>query len=312
MAGFRVVVTDQVFPNIDVERALIEEGGGSIEVATGDRDAVLELAADADALLNTYFALGASDIARLRRCKIIARYGIGVDNIDLPAAKSAGIAVTNVPDYCVEEVALHTVALILNSVRRIGTGDALVRGGAWGASAVGPVRRFSTLTVGLIGYGRIARQVAGILRPLAAGVIAHDPFVTGATTDQLVTVNELFAESDVISVHCPLTEQTRGLINKASLAKMKPGATLINTSRGPVVVLDDVINALRSGQLGAAALDVFETEPPPAALLGDVPNLLVTPHSAFYSEEAIKESQHKATSQVLKALRDEALDYRVV
>ena len=319
MADFRVVVTDQVFPDIEVERELIEAAGGTIEVASGGRDDVLALARQADALLNTYFALDAADIAGLSRCKIIARYGIGVDNVDLAAARAAGIAVTNVPDYCVEEVALHTVALLLAAVRKVAAGDALVRGGGWGASRLGRVRRLSTLTVGLLGYGRIARQVADIVRPLAASVLTYDPYlpVTGGGGpaagggDRVVELADLFAESDIVSVHCPLTEQTRGLIDKSALAAMKPGVVLVNTSRGPIVVLADLLDALRSGQVGAAALDVFETEPPAAELLAGVPNLLVTPHSAFYSEEAIRESQRKATGQVLQALRGESLDYRV-
>jgi D-3-phosphoglycerate dehydrogenase / 2-oxoglutarate reductase len=307
---FRVVVTDQVFPDVDVERSMVEAAGGSLAVATGSREAVLELAESADALLNTYFALSAADLARLGRCRIVARYGIGVDNVDLAAAREAGIAVTNVPDYCVEEVALHTVALVLAAVRKVPAGDALVRGGGWGASRLGEVRRLSTLTVGLLGYGRIAQRVAGILRPLVAQVLVHDPYVSTAT-DRLVPLAELTARSDVISVHCPLTEQTRGLVDAAAIATMKPGVVLVNTSRGPVVVLADLLAALATGQVGAAALDVFETEPPPPELLAGVPNLLVTPHAAFYSREAIRESQQKATGQVLKALRGEPLDYRV-
>jgi D-3-phosphoglycerate dehydrogenase len=312
MAGFQVVVTDQVFPDVEVERSMIEAAGGSLVVASGARDEVLALAEGADALLNTYFALSEADFKRLRRCRIVARYGIGVDNVDLAAARAAGIAVTNVPDYCLEEVALHTAALVLAAVRKVPAGDALVRGGGWGASRLGEVRRLSTLTVGLLGYGQIARRVADILRPLAKQVLVHDPYVTStAGGDQLVSLPQLFASADVISVHCPLTEQTRGLIDAAALAAMKPGVVLANTSRGPIVVLADLLAALATGQVGAAALDVFETEPPPAELVAGAPNLLTTPHSAFYSREAIRESQQKATSQVLKALRGEPLDYQV-
>nr|MDT0657189.1 C-terminal binding protein [Micromonospora sp. DSM 115978] len=312
MAAFRVVVTDQVFPDVEVERALIEAAGGTLEVASGDRAEVLARAKDADALLNTYFALSAADIAGLDRCKVIARYGIGVDNVDLAAATAAGIAVTNVPDYCVEEVALHTVALLLAAVRKVAAGDALIRAGGWGASRLGEVRRLSTLTVGLLGYGRIARLVADIVRPLAGAVVVHDPYLSVTTGgDRAVGLAELYASADVISVHCPLTEQTRGMLDARAIGAMKPGVVLVNTSRGPVVVLADLLAALRDGRVGAAALDVFESEPPVADDLRDVPNLLVTPHSAFYSREAIRESQEKATSQVLKALRGEQLDYRV-
>ncbi|BCB82992.1 C-terminal binding protein [Phytohabitans suffuscus] len=312
MPGFRVVVTDQVFPDIDVERELIGAAGGTVEVASGDRSDVLAAAGDADALLCTYFPLGAADIALLKQCRIVARYGIGVDNVDLDAARAAGIAVTNVPDYCVTEVALHTVAMALTMVRKIPAGDALVRSGGWGAAKLGQVRRFDTLTVGLLGYGRIARDVAGILRPLAAGVIVHDPFVTEAVSgDRLVDLPTLLAESDVLCVHCPLTPRTRGIIDAAALARMKPTAVLVNTSRGPIVNLDDLVRALRDGTIGGAALDVFEQEPPDGAALAEVPHLLMTPHSAFYSREAIRESQRKAATQVVKALRGQPLDYRV-
>ncbi|MFY1632433.1 C-terminal binding protein [Solwaraspora sp. WMMB335] len=311
MAGFRVVVTDQVFPDVEVERALIEQAGGTLEVASGDRTDVLALARDADALLNTYFPLSAADLAGLSRCRIIARYGIGVDNIDLVAARMRGIAVTNVPDYCVEEVALHTVALLLATVRRVPAGDALVRAGGWGVGGLGEIHRLSTRTVGLLGYGRIARLVADVLRPLVRQVLVHDPYLAGAGPDRSVELAELYAESDIVSVHCPLTDKTRGMIDAAALAAMRPDVTVVNTSRGPIVVLADLLDALRSGQVGAAALDVFDAEPPPAAALDKVPNLLVTPHSAFYSLEAIGESQRKATGQVLAALRGEPLAYQV-
>lgn len=310
MATFRVVVTDQVFPDVDVERALLAEVGADLTVATGDRADVLALARDADALLNTYFGFDAASIAELERCKIIARYGIGVDNIDLDAARAAGMAVTNVPDYCVEEVATHTIGLLLALVRRIPEGDAIVRSGKWGIGDLGVVHRFSELTVGLVGYGRIARQVAKLVRALGARVVAYDPYVTSAD-DRLVSMDELLATSDAVCVHCPLTDDTRGLIDARALASMKADAVLVNTSRGPVVVLDDVLDALRERRLGGAALDVFDTEPPPAARLNEVPNLLTTPHSAFYSRESIRESQHKAASQVIKALHSEPLDYQV-
>jgi D-3-phosphoglycerate dehydrogenase / 2-oxoglutarate reductase len=312
MPKFRVVVTDQVFPDVEVERGLIEGAGGTLEVASGTRDEVLAAAHGADALLNTYFAMDAAAISTLDGCRIIARYGIGVDNVDLDAAKAAGIAVTNVPDYCVEEVATHTVAHILALVRRLPQGDALIRSGSWGATRLGPVRRLSTLTLGLLGYGRIARHVADIMAAMGARIIVHDPYVKEVAGAELVGLEELFGGSDILSVHCPLTPETRGLVNTRTLALMRPSAIVVNTSRGPVVNVSDLAEALRAGTIAGAGLDVFETEPPAAELIAGVPNLLVTPHSAFYSAEAIKESQHKAATQVLKALAGEPLDYRIV
>jgi D-3-phosphoglycerate dehydrogenase len=306
------VVTDQVFPDVDIERKLIEDAGGTLQVASGTRDEVLATAKDADALLTTYFAMDAAVIAGLAKCRIIARYGIGVDNIDLDAAKAAGIAVTNVPDYCIEEVATHTVAHILALVRKLPQGDALVRGGHWGSAQLGELHRLSTLTLGLLGYGRIARHVAGIMRGMVAKILVYDPYVKQADGVQLVELDELLRSSDIVSVHSPLTPETRGLINADTLALMRPSAVLVNTSRGPIVKVSDVAAALQAGKLAGAGLDVFDTEPPDFHAIEGVPNLLATPHSAFSSVEAVKESQRKAATQVLKALAGEELDYRIV
>jgi D-3-phosphoglycerate dehydrogenase len=314
---FRVVVTDQVFPDVETERALLAGINAELEVAGGDRDAVLEHARKADALLNTYMALDADALAGLERCRVIARYGIGVDNIDLDAAAAAGITVTNVPDYCVEEVATHALALILSLARKLPESDALVRAGSWGVAPLRPMARLSELTVGLVGYGKIARRLARALDALGAPMVAHDPYVQpdahGRTPEgiPLLALEELLGRADVVSVHCPLTPDTRGLIDAAALARMKPSAVLVNTSRGPIVRQADLAAALRAGTIRAAALDVLEQEPPDPAALADVPNLLLTPHTAFYSESSVKESQTKATTQVMRVLTGEPPDYKV-
>lgn len=312
VGAFQVIVTDQVFPDVDTERELLAGIGARLTVADGGRERVLDLAGEADALLNTYMPMDADAIGRLGRCRVIARYGIGVDNVDLDAARRAGIVVTNVPDYCVEEVATHTLALLLALVRRIPQGDALVRGGGWGTAGLRPIARLSELTVGLVGYGRIARRLAGALHAMGAGLLVHDPYVDRVEDGtRLVGLDELLAASDVVSLHCPLTPATRGLIDAAALVRMKRDAILINTCRGPIVVLDDLLAALRRGGIRAAALDVFDPEPPDAGKLADVPNLLLSPHAAFYSEAAVKESQRKAATQVIKVLTGEAPDYPV-
>lgn len=312
MAAYKVVVSDQVFPTVDLERTMLAEIGAELRVASGDVEAVLAVAADADAILNTYLPWSAPAIARLQRCKIIARYGIGVDNIDLEAAAEAGIVVTNVPDYSVQEVAAHSVALMLGLLRKITVGDALIRSGGWKIDALRPIRRLSTLTVGLLGFGRIARRLAETLRALEMHVIVYDPYVEpGPGIPRLVDLGELLETSDVVSVNAPATPETRGIINADTLARMKPSALLVNTSRGPLVVLDDLLTALREGRLAGAALDVFEQEPLDASRIEGVPNLLVTPHMAYYSEEALQESQRKAATQVIKVLTGEEPDYRV-
>jgi len=312
MSKYKVVVSDQVFPSVEVERGLLSDIDAELTVASGDVESVLATAADADAILNTYLPWTADSIARLEKCRIIARYGIGFDNVDLKAAADAGIVVTNVPDYSVEEVATHALALILASLRKVVIANESVRSGTWSIDNFRPIRRLSTLTVGLVGYGRIARRIAAPLAALGAEVIAHDPYLQpGPDMPPLLELGTVLSRADIISLHLPLTDETRGIIDADTLSLMKPGAILINTSRGPLVDLDALASALRNGQIGAAGLDVFDVEPLDASRIAGVPNLIVTPHMAYYSEEALAESQRKAATQVIKVLTGEKPDYRV-
>jgi D-3-phosphoglycerate dehydrogenase len=312
MTKFKVVVSDQVFPTVDVERRLLEGIDAELTVASGDIESVLATASDADAILNTYLPWTADSIARLEKCRIIARYGIGFDNVDLKAAADADIVVTNVPDYSVEEVATHALALILASLRKVTTANDSVRGGTWSIDNFRPIRRLSTLTVGLVGYGRIARRIAAPLEALGARIIAHDPYLQpGADLPPLLDLDALLTEADIVSLHLPLNDETRGVIGEAAIGRMKPGAILVNTSRGPLVDLDALTAALVDGRLGAAGLDVFDIEPLDPTRIGNVPNLIVTPHMAYYSEEALEESQRKAATQVIKVLSGETPDYQV-
>jgi D-3-phosphoglycerate dehydrogenase len=312
LSPFKVVVTDPLADDIEVERDVIVAAGGVVELPPGDRDQVLAAARDADGILNTFFLLDREAIEGLERCRIIARYGIGVDNVDLEAATRRGIAVTNVPDYCIDEVATQAMAYVLALVRRLKRADDLVRAGQWGVGSLRPIHRLSRLTVGLVGYGRIARRFGELLSPLGCTVLASDPYASRTPPDvELVEMSELIARSDIVSLHCPLTDETRGLVDAPMLARMKDGAFLVNVSRGPLVVLEDLIAALESGKLGGAALDTFSPEPPPAEALARVPGLLTSPHSAYYSVEAVHDSRHKAATQVVKAITGEPLDYRV-
>lgn len=311
MAGYKVVLTDQVFPTVDLERKLLSEHAASLEIADGTPEDVLAKASDADALLTTYFPMQAETLSQLKQCKIIARYGIGVDNIDLETARQLGIRVTNVPDYSVHEVASHAFAMLLALLRRIPQADEYVRNGGWPIAALRPLRRLSELTFGLIGYGRIARQLADFIRPLGASIIVYDPYVTSAA-DPLVGLDELLATADAVSVHAPLTADTKGLINAEQLKKMKPEAVLVNTARGGLVVLEDLIAALKEGTIRGAGLDTFEQEPMNPSLIQGVSGLIVTPHMAYYSEEALRESQFKATTQIIKVLNGQEPDYPIV
>jgi D-3-phosphoglycerate dehydrogenase / 2-oxoglutarate reductase len=310
---FKVVVTDQVFPSIATETQLLAAIGARIEVADGTPEGVARIGGDADALLNTYLPVTGQLLARLPACKIVARYGIGTDNVDLTAAAARGVVVTNVPDYSVEEVAVHTLGLLLALARRLPEASRLAASGSWGLDGLRPVRRLSTQQAGLVGFGRIARRLAGYLTALGCRVVAHDPFVPpGPGLPPLLPLPELLSRCDMVSLHAPLTSETKGLIGAAELAMMKPSAVLINTARGGLVDTGAVIEALRAGRIRAAALDVLDTEPPTAGLLpGDLAGLLVTPHMAYYSEESIAESQQKAATQVIKVLTGGQPDYPV-
>ena len=310
---FKVVVTDQVFPSIDTETQLLATIGARIEVADGTADGVARLGGDADALLNTYLPITDQLLGRLPACKIVARYGIGTDNVDVAAAARRGVVVTNVPDYSVEEVAVHTLCLMLALTRRLPEASRLVAGGGWGLDGLRPIRRLSTQQAGLVGFGRIARCLAGYLTALGCAVVAHDPFLQPEPgLPPLLTLPELLSRCDVVSLHTPLTPRTRGLIGAAELAMMKPSAMLINTARGGLVDVDAVIEALWVGQIRAAALDVLDTEPPVAGRLpGNLQGLLVTPHMAYYSEESLAESQRKAATQIIKVLTGGQPDYPV-
>ena len=312
MSDFKVVVTDQVFPDVQNERRLLAEIGADLEVADGTPEDALARGRDADALLNTYLSFDADAFAQLPKCRIIARYGIGVDNVDITAARNAGIVVTNVPDYCVEEVASHALALLLALLRRVPEGHARVRDGGWGLEGLRPIQRLSQVTVGLVGFGRIARRLADSLRVLGCQLVVHDPFLEPSVDiPPLVSLEELLRTSDAVSVHAPLTPETTGLFNAETLALMPDHAVLVNTSRGPLVVLEDIVDALRAGRLRAAGLDVLPTEPPEPQSVRDVPNLLLTPHMGYYSEQAIAESQQKAATQVIKVLTGQRPDYPV-
>lgn len=312
MSRFKVVVSDQVFPSVDTERTLLAEIDADLVVAEGSVSEVLKVAADADGILNTYLPWDSEAIAQLERCRIIARYGIGFDNVDLDAARRAGIVVTNVPDYSVEEVAVHALALLLGALRKVPSADRKIRDGAWSIDEFRPIRRLSELTVGLLGFGRIGRRVAAGVESLGGNVIVHDPYLEPSPElPELVDLPALLGRSDIVSVHAPLTDSTRGIIGKEAIQQMKPQAILVNTSRGPLVDLDAVTAALRDARLAAVALDVFDREPLDPTRIEGVPNLIATPHMAYYSEEALEESQRKATTQVIKVLTGQAPDYQV-
>ncbi len=317
MAGTVIAVTDSVFPSLDPAKAALAKLNPTFRMAKSPAaDDILSVARDADAILVTYAKLPGELLRQFTRCKAIGRFGLGVDNIDLPAAKELGIAVNYVPDYCLREVSDHAMALLLALARKVPFSNKLVQSGRWEVPPIVPLRRLEGQVLGLIGFGNIPRALAPKAKAFGLKVLTHDPFVKpdvlAAAGVEGVSFDDLLARSDFISVHAPLTPQTRGLMNAAAFAKVKKGALLINTARGPLVDEAALVAALDSGQLGGAGLDVVTTEP----LAKDSPligrdNVIITPHTAFYSVEALEELQTKCASDVARVLSGERAIYPI-
>ena len=309
--SFIVAVTDYVFSSLEPEQRVLAPLGVELRSQQcRSEEEIIALAREADGVLNCYAKMTARIIENLTRCKIIARYGIGVDNVDLAAATKARILVTNVPDYCVDEVSDHALALFLTLARRIVIADAGVKSGTWSVTAHAEIRRLRGQTMGLLGFGKIAKVLASKVQPLGMKVLVYDPYVEPALIAQhgatAVTFDNLLADADAISIHVPLSPETRNLISQRELAHMKPTAFLINTSRGGIVDEQALAVALKEGRLGGAALDVLSTEPPsPDHPLRQAPNIILTPHLAFYSRESVIELQTKTAEEVARSLKGE-------
>jgi D-3-phosphoglycerate dehydrogenase len=306
--SFVVAVTDYVFPSLEPEQRVLAPLGVELRPAQcKSEEEIIELTQGADAVLNCYAKMTARVIEKLNRCKIIARYGIGVDSVDLLAATRAGILVTNVPDYCVDEVSDHALALMLALARQIVTADRAVKAGVWDVVPHAGIRRLRGQTLGLLGFGKIAKALASKVQPLGMKVLVYDPYVDPVAVAhhgaEAGSLDKLLAEADAISIHVPLSPETRNLIGQSELARMKPTAFVINTSRGGIVDEQALAVALGEGKLGGAALDVLSGEPPPPDhSLRQAPNVILTPHLAFYSRESVIELQTKAAEEVARAL----------
>jgi len=317
MAGPVIAVTDSVFPTLDPAKAALSRLNPTYRMAkSASAEDILAVARDADALLITYAKITREIIAQLTKCKAIGRFGLGVDNIDLPAAKEKGIAVNYVPDYCIREVSDHTMALLLSLIRKVPLSNKLVQAGRWEMPAVVPIRRIEGTVLGLVGFGHIPRLVAPKAQAFGIKVIAYDPFAKAdlfkAANVESVDFDTLLQRSDYVSVHAPLTPQTRGMMNADAFAKMKKSAYVINTARGPLIDEPALIAALDAGQIGGAGLDVVTTEPlaKDSPLLGR-DNVIVSPHTAFYSIEALEELQSKCASDVARVLSGEKAVYPI-
>jgi len=311
MAKKVIAVTDSPFPNLDLAAATVAKVDGELRQAkAGTPEAILEVARDADAILTTYAKVTTEVVQALTKCKIIARFGIGVDNVDIDMATKKGIVVTKVPDYCIDEVSDHAVALLLSVVRKIPYSNKLVQASDWRMPAVVPIKRLRGTTLGLVGFGRIPQLVAPKAQAFGMNVVTYDPFVPkdvlAKANVKHVELEELLKTSDYVSLHCPLMPETKHIMNAKTFAMMKPGSYIVNTGRGPLIDEAALAAALDKGQLAGAALDVVEKEPPTDSPILGRDNVIITPHTAFYSEEALLDLQAKAAEEVVRVLSGQA------
>ncbi len=306
----KVVLTDYVWDSLDVEKRALEGLAELVAMQTKTPEEFLAEAADCDALLNTYAGpITAETMAQMPKCKIIARYGIGVDTIDLKAATEAGIIVTNNPTYCIPEVAEHTMALLLACARKVAFFDRQVRGGEWNVMDGKPISRLEGSALGLVGFGNIARRVAVRAAAFGMEVAFADPFVEEGQFDapgRKMEFLDMLEIADFVSVHPPLIPQTRGMMNDEAFGRMKPTAYVVNCSRGPIIDTDALVRALDAGRIAGCALDTTDPEPLPAGhALRERDNVIVNPHAAWYSAEAMVGLQAGAPSEVRRALSGE-------
>jgi len=306
MAKYKVVLTDNIFPDLIMERKKLREIGAELVEVT-DPAALKEMCSDADAIINTYEQMTADIIGSMQKCKMIIRNGIGVNTIDVGACNKKGIMVANIPAYCLDEVATHTMSLLLALVRKITILNSSVKGGVWDVKDAIPVYSLQDKVLGLVGFGKIPRLVCERAVPFGLTVLAYDPYITeeeiagaGAKKAEL---DELIEKSDYISLHCPLTPETKGLFNADAFKRMKKSAYILNTSRGPVINEGDLIEALQKSKIAGAGLDVLtKDEVDINNPLLEMDNVILTPHSAWYSEESIVRRREQTVDSVIDVL----------
>lgn len=309
-----VVITDWTFPDLGVEEGIFNAHGLELLARQCKTEAeLIALCADADAVITQFARVNANVVAAMKKARAIVRYGIGVDNVDLDTARARGIPVCNVPDYCIDEVADQTLAFILATTRQVVTNATHLRAGKWGlATPLAGMKALRDLTVGVVGCGRIGREVVKRLLAFKCAVLVFDPVVPAAEIEKsgarAVSFGDLLKNADVLTLHCPSAPQTRRLMNRETFAQLKPGTIFINVGRGDLADPEALTAALQSGHLGAAALDVFDPEPIPAGhpLLA-MPNVILAPHIASCSVPAVKKLRESVAHIALAAVRGEAL-----
>lgn len=313
----RTLFTEQDYPDVDLERSVLE--GSGIELVLGDcktEQALIDAGRDFDAFLIQYAPITARVVMELPRLGLVSRIGAGFDTVDTAACARQGVWVANSPDYGVGEVATHALALALALIRNVVGYHRDISAGTWNYLSSGGIRRASDMTMGIVGLGRIGKRMAHVSRNTFRRILACDPYLIDGDFPAYVErsdLGSLFEQSDVVSLHTPLNEETRGMIDRAVLRRMRPGSFLVNTSRGAVVAIDDLLDALDSGILAGAGLDVLPVEPPPAGsgLLGH-PKVVLTPHAAFFSAQSEVELRRKAAQNIVSWASKGAPDYVVV
>ncbi|MFS0888968.1 C-terminal binding protein [Peribacillus frigoritolerans] len=314
---FKILLTDYEFEHLKYEEEIFQESGldiNFIKAQCKTEEEVMEHAKEVDAILNQYAPISRRVIESLENTKIISRYGVGVNTIDLDSAKEKGITVANVPDYGMEEVSNHALALLLSSARKVALLNKEVKKGNWDFKVCVPIHRFDKQTVGVLGFGRIPRRFIEKVKPLGFKTAAYDPFVSAvdmaAVGVQKMDLDEIIGEADYLSIHVPLSDDTYHLINEERLKQMKSNAVIINTARGPIIDEKALSNALEKGIIAGAALDVTENEPVSIdSPLLTMDNVIITPHSAWYSEEAMVELRQKAARNIVQVLKGEKTPY---
>ena len=311
-ANRKIVVTDYTFPTLAAEEMVAKEFGAEFFTAQCRTESeVADAITDADAVFVQFAPVTRAALESLKPGALIVRYGVGYDNIDIDAARSLGVSVAYVPDYCSDEVADHTAAMILALLRKLPMLDASVRNGEWAAVKVSaPLQPFCETIVGFIGLGRIGRSVMARLKPFGFRFAVADPGIADDSAEdfQLVSTEDILRRADIITLHAPSTSATRGMIDATALSKMKETAFIVNSARGDLIRSDDLVVALHTGAIAGAGLDVFEEEPlPKMAELRSAKNTILTPHAAWYSETSIARLQSLAADEVARHFRGENL-----
>jgi len=300
----KVLIADFDYADVELERGILEGAGLEVvEARCRTEEDVIEAGRGASALLTQYAPITARVLAGLPELRMVGRYGVGYDIVDVGAARERGVWVANVPDYGTEEVAVHALAMALGLLRHLPLYDRDVRSGRWHPASTGPLYRLKNLTLGVVGLGRIGGTFARRASPWFGRTLGCDPYLDEDAWPggmERASLEEVFSESAIVSLHTPLTSETRGFIDRNLFGRMREGSYLVNTARGGLVVMEDLLWALGEGPLAGAALDVLPQEPPPPGhpLLGN-PNVVLTPHAAFYSLEAEEEARRKAALNVV-------------